>query len=193
MDNAWKIDFKRGFIPNAITLFSLFLVPFIILFHYHNYFVISLALFVSAWIMDAFDGWWARKNNCCTRFGAFMDPFADKIFTWSLLIYFWGIINPTASIMIITVGICLTAARVWKIYYGVKKQLPLNIMATKFGKIKVNLEKSGFTLIILSQIIANHNIIPNATGLMLNIANFALFTSLIFAAFSLKRQIQEIS
>lgn len=193
MDAIWKEDLKRGLVPNVITLFGLFLVPFIILFHYHDYFIVSLAILVSAWILDGFDGWWARKNKCCTRIGAFMDPLVDKLFTWSLLIYFWDKIHPTASVLVIAVGVCLTIARIWKINYGAKRKISVNILAATSGKIKVCVEKSAFTLIILAQIMASRNIFPEAGGIILMIANSALFGSLLFAAFSLKRQVQELT
>ncbi|MFH0779430.1 MAG: CDP-alcohol phosphatidyltransferase family protein [Parcubacteria group bacterium] len=193
METVWREDLKRGLVPNSITLGGLFLVPFIILFHYHAYFITSLAILVSAWILDGFDGWWARRTKSCTQIGAFMDPLVDKLFTWSLLVYFWDEIVPAAGILIIAVGVCLTVARIWKMIYGAKKKIKVNILASISGKIKVCVEKSAFTLIILAQIMADRNILPEASGIILIIANCALFGSLFFAAFSLKRQVRELT
>ena len=40
---------------------------------------IALGIFITASASDALDGWIARRFNQYSKFGAFMDPFADKV------------------------------------------------------------------------------------------------------------------
>lgn len=69
-------------LPNALTLFRIFLVPFLVVvlltkFTGREY--AGLAIFLVAAITDFFDGWVARRRNQTTRMGALLDPIADKL------------------------------------------------------------------------------------------------------------------
>ena len=67
-------------IPNIITIFRLFLtVPLIIFLEISNTNIV-FALIILGGITDYFDGYFARKLNLKTRFGAIIDPLTDKIF-----------------------------------------------------------------------------------------------------------------
>ena len=69
-------------LPNALTLFRIFLVPFLVVvlhtkFSGREY--AGLAIFLVAAITDFFDGYIARRRNQVTRLGALLDPIADKL------------------------------------------------------------------------------------------------------------------
>ena len=69
-------------LPNALTLFRIFLVPFLVVvlltkFTGREY--AGLAIFLVAAITDFFDGYIARRRNQMTRLGALLDPIADKL------------------------------------------------------------------------------------------------------------------
>ncbi len=65
-------------LPNLLTLSRIALVPvLILLLKDHNY-AAALGVFVIAGITDALDGWIAKRFRCTTRFGAILDPIADK-------------------------------------------------------------------------------------------------------------------
>ena len=71
-------------LPNALTLFRIFLVPFLVVvlltkFSGREY--AGLAIFLVAAITDFFDGYIARRRNQVTRLGALLDPIADKLLT----------------------------------------------------------------------------------------------------------------
>ena len=76
-------------IPIALTLFRIFLLPVFIVVFYLPY---SWAPFAAAFIFwlaavtDALDGYAARKLKQSTRFGAFLDPVADKIMVTTALV-----------------------------------------------------------------------------------------------------------
>lgn len=69
-------------LPNALSLFRIFLVPFLVVvlltkFSGREY--AGLSIFLVAAITDFFDGWYARRYNQMTRLGALLDPIADKL------------------------------------------------------------------------------------------------------------------
>lgn len=47
----------------------------------------ALGLFLLAAITDFLDGWLARRLDCATNLGVFLDPLADKVFANVLLVY----------------------------------------------------------------------------------------------------------
>jgi CDP-diacylglycerol--glycerol-3-phosphate 3-phosphatidyltransferase len=69
-------------LPNALTLFRIFLVPFLVvvlLTKFSGREFVGLAIFLLAAATDFFDGWIARRRNQTTRLGALLDPIADKL------------------------------------------------------------------------------------------------------------------
>lgn len=69
-------------LPNALTLFRIFLVPFLVvvlLTKFTGREFVGLGIFLVAAITDFFDGWLARRRNQTTRLGALLDPIADKL------------------------------------------------------------------------------------------------------------------
>jgi CDP-diacylglycerol---glycerol-3-phosphate 3-phosphatidyltransferase len=76
-------------LPIALTLFRLFLLPIFVVLFYLPY---SWAHFVAAFVFwlaaitDALDGYAARKLKQSTRFGAFLDPVADKLMVATALV-----------------------------------------------------------------------------------------------------------
>ena len=77
-------------IPNLLTLSRIaLLLPVIVLFERGTPVALwcAFAVFLTASITDALDGWAARRLNCAGSIGIFLDPLADKIFANVLLIY----------------------------------------------------------------------------------------------------------
>ena len=69
-------------LPNALTLFRIFLVPFLVVVLLTKFTArefVGLAIFLVAAITDFFDGYFARRYNKITRLGALLDPIADKL------------------------------------------------------------------------------------------------------------------
>ena len=67
-------------IPNILTISRLFLTFPLIIFLEINKTKLVFALIILGGITDYFDGYIARKLNLKTKFGAIIDPLADKIF-----------------------------------------------------------------------------------------------------------------
>ena len=68
--------------PNQLTVFRIFLTPlfaFVLTRDEIYYKYISLCIFVLASLTDWYDGYIARKSNCVTALGKYLDPLADKL------------------------------------------------------------------------------------------------------------------
>ncbi|MET0742725.1 MAG: CDP-alcohol phosphatidyltransferase family protein [Microvirga sp.] len=66
-------------IPNIITIARLLLVPVILLMIIEERWEAAFGLFVVAGVSDAVDGTIARRFDMRSRFGAALDPVADKL------------------------------------------------------------------------------------------------------------------
>lgn len=79
-----------SFIPNLITIIRiLLLIPLSYLLIQQDY-TTALILFIVAGASDALDGFLAKKFSWVSRFGAILDPLADKallVFTMAILTY----------------------------------------------------------------------------------------------------------
>ena len=97
----WK-TLKKYFytknIPNTITIFRILLIFPLILFLEINFKSIAWFLIIIGGISDYLDGFIAKKFNFKSKFGAIIDPLADKLlilisFTWlsiNQIIPFWS-------------------------------------------------------------------------------------------------------
>ncbi|MBT1445645.1 CDP-diacylglycerol--glycerol-3-phosphate 3-phosphatidyltransferase [Shewanella sp. JM162201] len=76
-------------LPIALTFFRLFLLPVFVVIFYLPYawtpFAAAFVFWLAA-ITDALDGYAARKLGQLTRFGAFLDPVADKVMVVTALV-----------------------------------------------------------------------------------------------------------
>lgn len=73
-------------IPNILSSLRLLLAPlFLYLFIQEDLWIrgLSLLVFTTAALTDAFDGYLARKYKVESKFGAFLDPLADKFLTFA--------------------------------------------------------------------------------------------------------------
>ncbi|TJX67921.1 CDP-alcohol phosphatidyltransferase family protein [Soehngenia saccharolytica] len=80
-------------LPNIITFFRLLLIPVYLLVYYSNLenrIIIAGAIFFLAGISDVLDGYIARKYNKSSKLGTVLDPFADKLMAFAVLISFYS-------------------------------------------------------------------------------------------------------
>lgn len=75
-------------LPNVLTVARLAMVPVFILvyFLFPHAPVWAFFAYLFAMLTDAADGYLARKMDCVTRFGALIDPLADKLMTLSAVV-----------------------------------------------------------------------------------------------------------
>ena len=76
-------------IPNLLTIIRLVLVPvflFVFFSDLPNGVFIALLIFLAAGFTDILDGAIARRFNMVTKWGAILDPLADKLMSLTVLI-----------------------------------------------------------------------------------------------------------
>jgi CDP-diacylglycerol--glycerol-3-phosphate 3-phosphatidyltransferase len=92
-------------LPNSLTLFRIFLVPFLVvvlLTKFSDF--VGLGIFLVAAITDYFDGYFARRLKQTTRLGALLDPIADKLLMSAAFISLVELGLAKAWIVVIIIG-----------------------------------------------------------------------------------------
>ena len=112
----------------------------------HWPFLISLIMFLVLALTDALDGRLAKKYGE-TRFGAFLDPLADKIFLWSYSAVFvftvaWNAILPLVLLFVLDVWSTVDRVK----WYSLREK---EIRANKGGKRKTFFHSLAVSLFIL--------------------------------------------
>lgn len=162
-------------LPNHITIFRMFLTPFVFVFIALNYFKWGVPLFIFAAITDAIDGSLARTRGQVTPLGTILDPLADKLLIGGtvFLVVFDHISFWLGLVIILLESIFIIGG-----YIKYKKGLirPANI----WGKIKMMLEVVGVSAILIA-LWANVGVLYN-----ISFATFAL--AIVFALISLGSQ-----
>ena len=78
-------------LPNIITIFRIFLVPVYLYVFFgktENSILLAGSIFMLAGISDVLDGYIARRYNLRSKLGAILDPFADKLMSFTVLVTF---------------------------------------------------------------------------------------------------------
>jgi CDP-diacylglycerol--glycerol-3-phosphate 3-phosphatidyltransferase len=80
----------------------------------------SLAVFIFAAITDWYDGWLARRWGYVTRWGAFLDPLADKVLTSAALLAYayLGLVSGWMVWIIVIRDAIITILRSYAEYKG---------------------------------------------------------------------------
>jgi CDP-diacylglycerol--glycerol-3-phosphate 3-phosphatidyltransferase len=161
-------------LPNALTLFRIFLVPFLVVvlltkFSGREY--AGLAIFLVAAVTDFFDGFIARRRNQITRLGALLDPIADKLLMSAAFISLVELQYAKAWMVVIIIGreFAVSGLR------AIAAQQGITIAASPLGKTKMVAEVVAVSLLILG----------HELGEFLFIGNVALWVVMIFALVSM--------
>ena len=107
-------------------------------------YIIVGVLFVIASLTDFFDGYIARKRNCCSDFGKMIDAIADKILIDSVLILLAtiGFIHPVIAVVVIIRDIAVDSIKRFAASRG------LIIGSIKLAKAKTILFMVSISLIL---------------------------------------------
>jgi len=134
-------------VPNILTVLRIALIPVFVGIFYlpHNIFaldtqptqtlnLIAASVFALAAFTDWLDGYWARKYNQTSGFGAFLDPVADKLMVAAALIVLveFDRVGAVVSLIIIGREIAISALREWMASIGKSS----NVAVAMIGKIK---------------------------------------------------------
>ena len=120
---------------NKLTILRLLMIPAILAVLYIGFpgsNLVAMGIFIIAGITDIVDGYIARTYGQVTDFGKFMDPLADKILVFSVMLWFvqQGSIPAWVAIIVITREFLVTGLRLIAI---VNKRV---LAAELSGKIK---------------------------------------------------------
>lgn len=145
-------------LANGLTLTRIFLVPIYLLFFYstlENRIIYSGVVLIISGITDMLDGYVARKYNMITKLGTLLDPIADKLTTFAVLVSFtsYELIYPWILIVLGIKELALIIGGGILYCFDDKKVIPAN----KFGK----LATISFYIAIISVILSLSQIIIN--------------------------------
>jgi len=126
---------------------------------------LAFAVFLVATLTDMLDGYWARRKKQITVLGQLLDPTADKLIVVSALICLVGRGTVPAWMAVIIIGreIAVTGFRALASARGI------NIPASVWGKIKMNLETVTIGLILLGEGVLGRFYVLTRWGLWLTV------------------------
>jgi CDP-diacylglycerol--glycerol-3-phosphate 3-phosphatidyltransferase len=133
---------------NKFTLLRLVMVPVILAVLYIGFNgsnIVALVIFITAALTDVIDGYIARRNGQVTDFGKFVDPLADKILVFSVMLWFvgQGIMPSWVVIVVIAREFMVTGLRLVAV---ANKRV---IAAELSGKIKTVVTVTGLSFMFL--------------------------------------------
>jgi cardiolipin synthase len=155
-------------VPNILTVLRIALIPVFVGIFYlpHNTFalgiqpthtlnLIAASVFALASFTDWLDGYWARKYNQTSAFGAFLDPVADKLMVAAALIVLveFDRVGAVVSLIIIGREIAISALREWMATIGKSS----NVAVAMIGKIKTAAQMLAILLLLYFDPIGSFN------------------------------------
>ena len=172
-------------IHNLISFFRILLVPCLVAIYFlpNSYLslyekdFIATAIFILAALSDWLDGYLARRLNQTSKFGAFIDPVADKFIVITALILLVELDRISALIGIIIIGreFVVSSLREWMATIGKSS----GVAVAFIGKLK-----TVFQMIAIPCLLFAHNIsflpIYIIGSWLINIAAILTIVSMIF-------------
>ena len=147
--------YMRSSLPNLLTWGRIFLIPMLICVFYIPDLVLPSSeknltaafIFTLAAITDWLDCFLARKFNQTTRFGAFLDPVADKLMvTTALVILVWlDRVGIFVAAIIIGRELAISALREWMALIGESRGVAVSFV----GKLKTAAQMVSIILLFL--------------------------------------------
>ncbi len=141
-------------LPTVLTLMRIVVIPLLVAGFYLPVWwngLLAAAIFVFAAGTDAVDGYLARRTRQTTRFGAFLDPVADKLIVAAALALVieraetWVVTVP--ALVIIAREITVSALREWMAEVGGARA----VAVTFLGKLKTTVQMAAITALLLRQ------------------------------------------
>lgn len=143
-------------IPNVLTLLRLAVIPVVLGLFYVDWShgrEAAAILFAVAAITDWFDGWLARQLGQTSKFGAFLDPVADKLLVAVSLVMLLhdahrsgdsGAVLAVLVAVIIGREITISALREWMAELGARTSVAVGMV----GKVKTTFQMVAIWLML---------------------------------------------
>ena len=178
-------------IPTLITWLRIALIPLIVVIFYLPVpwaGPASAAIFALAALTDWLDGYLARKLGQTSRFGAFLDPVADKLMVAAALVLLvdriGGILLAAAAAVIIGREIAISALREWMAQIGQQRK----VAVSSLGKLKTIAQMVAIFLLLFGQPIAGIPVIAIGLGLLYVAAALTLVSMIQYLRAALRRR-----
>jgi|TARA_B100001971_G_scaffold100623_1_gene92738 CDP-diacylglycerol--glycerol-3-phosphate 3-phosphatidyltransferase len=130
-------------LPNILTSIRIALIPVLVMVFYLPFewrYIAAAGIFTLAAVTDWLDGYLARRLNEMTRFGAFLDPVADKLIVAVALVLLVEVhasaILAVPALVIVCREIVVSALREWMAKYSERRSVAVSFV----GKIKTTFQ-----------------------------------------------------
>lgn len=109
-----------------------------------------LALIAVASLSDFLDGWIARRTKVTSRFGALVDPVADRIFALGVVVSYVadGLLSPWQAILLMFRDVMSVIG--WFVARNVPWLRPITFKARPVGKVVTVLQLAAFLAVLLT-------------------------------------------
>ncbi len=138
-------------LANFFTCLRVLLIPVFMAVYYAEFtghFLVSSSIFILACITDWLDGHMARRMRQTSRFGAFLDPVADKLLvTITLVILAASYSTPWYTIpaaLIVAREVLVSALREWMAEHNERDTVAVGMM----GKIKTTIQMVSLIILL---------------------------------------------
>lgn len=138
-------------LPNRLTVLRMLMVPAVMFFMLTQSIespasnIIAAAIFVLASLTDWFDGKIARKYNLVTNFGKVMDPLADKLIVFAVILCLvqTSVFPVWCAMLILARDFLVMGMRVIAVAEGI------SVAASIWGKVKTTVQMIAMVIAIL--------------------------------------------
>lgn len=136
-------------VPNWLTYARCVAIPLLVGAFYQptQGHVASAAIFCAASVTDYLDGYLARRWDSCSKFGAFLDPVADKLMVSTALILLsgrYGMVLTVPASIILARELAVSALREWMAQIGARDTVKVGWQ----GKCKTALTMVALTVLL---------------------------------------------
>jgi cardiolipin synthase len=177
-------------LPNALTAFRLFAAPVLVFLLLHERYEGALVLFALAGLSDALDGYLAKRFAFGSRFGAILDPAADKLL---MLVAFVTLVHMDLTPFWLTaLVIGRDIAIVAGILLGRALALPIAIAPLAIGKASTVVQVCYVGLVLLlaalGQDVPTLRSAAEITVALVTVASWLAYGQVLLKAFALRRK-----
>jgi CDP-diacylglycerol--glycerol-3-phosphate 3-phosphatidyltransferase len=174
-------------LPLVLTLSRIAVIPVFVLLYYLPFEWVNpvcTVLFVIAAITDWLDGFVARRFHLTSRFGAFLDPVADKLMVAVVLILlvdrnptpYPGVLLAIPAAVIIGREITISALREWMAQVGERAKVAVSYI----GKIKTTAQLVALPMMIYREPLRGYPVAEIGFYLLYVAAGLTLWSMFIY-------------
>lgn len=176
---------RRKQIPNVLTLIRGFLAPITIIpAVLTNHIYVAFGLIAFCALTDSFDGWYARKYNAESEFGAVLDAICDKLFVLTL-VYPLAFTYTGWIILILVFELIISLINT---HYKIKGY---DTKSSKIGKIKTVVLDSSVAICYLDKIIPDQQILISIIPVATTLTNIMQLLSIFGYLLNYKKQTEK--